>query len=106
VGQFCWNHEEFVAQGSKRRGLKRVRQTQTFEPVDKVVRKEEEMKARFVGSKVFRWNLSHGIVALQFTNSEFDGCTLIVEAPYIKVKQNQRKSIFDLHPLKRTSVDE
>jgi hypothetical protein len=59
------------------------REAQPFEPVDEVVREEQELKVRLVGQKMVGRNFGQGGIALQFLDDQLDSRPVVVESPQV-----------------------
>lgn len=64
-------------------------QAKTHEPVDQVIREQQNVKTCFVGSEVFRRNLCQGIITLELFDNEFHGGSAVVKLPCVEGRQLQ-----------------
>src|SRR5260370_6475012 len=83
------HQEDLVAQSRKRCTLKLCGQTQPFEPVDQIVRQQQEMKVSLVGQEMMRRNLAQVITAFEFANDPFHARPAVVEAPQVQWLQRE-----------------
>ena len=63
--------------------MEAFREAQPFEPVDEVVREEQELKVRLVGQKMVGRNFGQGGIALQFLDDQLDSRPVVVESPQV-----------------------
>jgi|SRR6516162_7001168 len=62
--ELSWHQQDTVAQGLERSVLERWREAEPLEPVDQVVREQEQVKVRLVGEEVTGRDTAHRVVAL------------------------------------------
>lgn len=63
-------------------GLPTANQTQTFEPVDQVVRQEDQMKVSLIDQEVVGGNLSQREIVFQLPDVQFGASPLFVKGPH------------------------
>jgi len=70
-------------------GVQFRRQAEALEPVDQIVREEQEMEVGLVGTKVTSRDAAQGVVPFELLDEEFDAGTVVVEAPEVERLQRQ-----------------
>ena len=62
--ELSWDQQDAVAQGLECSVLERWREAEPLEPVDQVVREQEQVKVRLVGEELTGRETAHRVVAL------------------------------------------
>lgn len=65
------------------------RETETLEPIDQVVGKQDQMEICLIGSQLSGWDFAQGIGFEKFSNNKLPCCSLVVESP--EIQRLQRK---------------